>query len=219
MKKGGFDRVSVIPAWGACFAILALASGCAYNRGQIELKMAETPNPATGTAVKFLQVTDNRRFEAAPTEPSIPSLKDGAISNSAITSRAVARKRNWMGIALGDVLLPPGRTVTQMAREALTRALREAGYRVLGPEDADYGRAVPLTVSVNDFWAWSTVANLEFKTDIRIEGNIEPLRGGLSVQGKARKSLVTGSNAEWMQVITMGLEDLNKNVKAKLGRS
>lgn len=211
-KLNHFRTISV---WGCYFVIFAILSGCAIGRGEINLRLSEAKNPSTGTAVKIVQVTDDRRFEIAPSIPSIPSLADGAINNKAITSLAVARKRNWMGVALGDILLPEGRTVAQITKEAITVALREGGYRVLVPQDPDYERAVPLNITVKEFWAWSTVAHLEFKTKVQIDGNIGAV-SGTPISGVAKKTLVLGSDSEWVEVITTGMNDLVKNVRAKL---
>jgi hypothetical protein len=67
-------------------------------------------------------VTDRRVFEVNPRQANIPSLmNDAEIKNPAITARAVARKRGGFGKTLGDVgdvLLPEGRTVTNVVAVA-----------------------------------------------------------------------------------------------------
>lgn len=90
--------------------ILAM-TGCATNRWVLNFVVPPTSNPKNGTPVKIVKVTDLRKFELAPKQPNIPSLKNGEITEKAITSRAIARKRNSYGMALGDIPLPEGRTV------------------------------------------------------------------------------------------------------------
>ena len=99
-------------------ALLLLVSGCATNRGIIDVRVTPTPDPQGKVMVKIVRVTDQRTFELRPDVASIPSLKDGQIDNKAITSRAIARKRNGYGKALGDILLPEGRTVEDLVEEA-----------------------------------------------------------------------------------------------------
>ena len=82
--------------------------GCATTRGVMDVQEEVSANPETGIAVKFARVTDARRFEIDPRQADIPSLKNDEIDDPAITSRAIARKRNSYGKALGDILLPGG---------------------------------------------------------------------------------------------------------------
>ncbi len=141
----------------AGLAMLAglLGSGCATSRGILDVRIKEPGNPASGPAIAIVHVTDNRVFEEAPRKPSIPSLKGKEIDDKTITSRAIARKRNGYGKAIGDILLPEGRTVENVVREALVKSFREAGYRVsrrgLGIQQ---NTAVPVEAEIEQFWSW-----------------------------------------------------------------
>ena len=86
-------------------------TGCATSRGILEVPLTVGDNPAQGREVKIVRVSDRRTFQMKPPDPSTPSLKDEAIDNPAITSRAIARKRSGYGMAMGDILLPEGQTV------------------------------------------------------------------------------------------------------------
>ena len=55
---------------------------------------------------------------------------------------------------MGDILLPEGQTVEQLARTALTRGLRGAGFRVLLRGQEGYEQAIPLEADIRRFWAW-----------------------------------------------------------------
>jgi hypothetical protein len=73
---------------------MAALSACAFSRSEITIAPESSTQPAGGVAV-VVNPTDARRFEAAPSKPSIPSLKEPSqINDPQITSRAVGRKRN-----------------------------------------------------------------------------------------------------------------------------
>ena len=89
-------------------------TGCATNRGTLEVNAQHqyVSNPQSNHKVYIRNVVDNRVFEASPKEPSTPSLKySEQITDKLIKERAIARKRNGFGQALGDILLQAGNTV------------------------------------------------------------------------------------------------------------
>ncbi|WP_336605487.1 hypothetical protein [Stutzerimonas stutzeri] len=67
---------------------------------------------------------DERTFESKPRSAGIPSLKGGEINDTSITERAFARKRNGFGKALGDVVLPSGRTDSQLVGSVVAMPTR-----------------------------------------------------------------------------------------------
>jgi hypothetical protein len=148
--------------FGVLSAMLAglVLSGCATNRSEVSLapvasQSALAPQPsANARPIVLRTVTDARVFEVKPRDPSIPSLGfEGAPSATAeVKARAIGRKRNTYGMALGDVLLEPGDSVEQVIRKEVAEALREAGYRVVAaPASAD----VPvMDVRIGQFWSW-----------------------------------------------------------------
>jgi len=199
---------------------MLILAGCATSRGVMDVKPKSVANPASGPAVTIARVTDRREFQLKPPDPSIPSLKNGEINDSAITSRAIARKRNGYGKALGDILLPEGRTVEQLVEEALVRGLRESGFRVLERGDADYATAVPLEADIDQFWAWLSpgfwAGHLEFKSRIRLIGGISPLQDGQEFEGYVRLATQAATTGAWQNTINKGLENLNENMVSKL---
>lgn len=212
-------RVLGLAVYLLMFALLA--GGCALTRGEVNLRVLPPANPTSGTPVKITQVNDRRVFQVNPSDPSIPSLMDDEISNARVTGRAIARKRGGFGKAFGDILLPEGQTVPQLVGDALTRAFRESGYRVLQPEDKGYAEASAITADVDQFWAWFTpgfwVITLEFRADVRIQAEIGPFQNGGSVQGSARESGMAATSDTWKSVVEKGVEDLIRNLRAKLG--
>ena len=137
----------------ATMALAVALSGCAVTRSEVKLGTEPAvvgAADATRKPIAIGEVIDARTFEAAPRDPSIPSL--GSEGGSAETrARAVARKRNTYGMALGDVLLEPGQTVAGVVRRQLAAALAEAGYRIV---EAGTAGAPVIDVRILRFWSW-----------------------------------------------------------------
>ncbi len=201
-------------------ALLLLIGGCATSRGVLKVQPIASVNPSTGPEVKIVEVKDSREFQLKPPKPSIPSLKDGDINNPAKTSRAIARKRNGYGMALGDILLPEGQSVSGLASAALVRGLRASGYRVLEKGDPGYANAVPLVVEVQQFWAWFSPgfwsANLDFLATISVTGPLAPFTDGELFEGEIRLSTQVANTRAWMNTVTKGLDNLNADIQKKL---
>lgn len=96
-------------------ALCVILAGCATSRSEIKLvaPAASTVQAATGQVVVIRSVKDERVFEQEPRNPSTPSLGlDGANKASVeLKLRAIGRKRNGYGKALGDVVLEGNQTV------------------------------------------------------------------------------------------------------------
>lgn len=208
--------------WLAALVVLVSGTlstgGCATSRGTLDIQVAASSNPAAGPAVKIMQVEDRREFQVNPRTPSIPSLTDDDIKNPAITARAIARKRNTYGQALGDILLPEGRSVADLTREAVTRAFRQAGYRVLASDDP--APAQPITVRIDQFWAWVTpgfwALTLEHEARVSLQGPVAPFQDGKAFRGYAsQKGQVAASDA-WTEIINKGLDDLTAKIGAEI---
>lgn len=195
-------------------------TGCATSRGVLDIQVLDIPNPNSSESVKIVEVSDNRVFEIKPKQPSIPSLKNDEIYDPSITKRAVARKRSGFGAALGDILLPEGRTVEQVTEAALVKALRESGYRVVSKGESGYETALPLRAEIEQFWAWFNPGfwqiKLTYNAKILLKGDW-PIKGeNRIVEGNAIFTGSVASGAEWREVITKGVNDLIENVKSIL---
>ena len=166
-----------------------------------------------------MRVTDRRTFQLNPPDPSSPSLKYGEIDNPAITSRAIARKRSGYGMAMGDILLPEGQTVEQLATTALTRGLREAGFRVLLREQEGYEQAIPLEADIRQFWAWFSpglfAAHLEFDARIQVTGPVEPFVRSEEYRGYVRLATEAATTSAWLNTVNRGLESLDHRRHAR----
>jgi hypothetical protein len=202
-----------------CLAAMTL-TGCASSRAVIAPKFEAAVNPAQGVAVRIDSIQDARVFELRPRVPSIPSLMNGEITDEAIRSRAIARKRNGYGMAMGDVLLPEGQTVSTLSVAAITRSFRESGYRVVVPSDADYAQAAPVTVRIDKLWAWVEIGffsgSLLSNYELTLNGPIVPLQQGLAVTGQVSNSVAFATEGAWSAIISKSLDDLDTKLKAKL---
>jgi len=213
-------RISAFSVALVALALISLAS-CATSRGVIDYRVDAGPNPASGKVVYLDNVSAARVFEAKPTEPSIPSLKDGQITNKEITSRAIARKRNGYGKALGDILLPEGRTVSDLFAEATVKALRDKGYVVVPKDSPEAKNGTPVSVTVNRFWCWMVPGFWA----ITLEGQVEVFVTGpaILVSGKeeqvicsiSRKSAAGGTKA-WTTIIDQSLQEYMNELKARI---
>lgn len=139
----------------AVLGCVAFLGACATSRSVVQIEEPDTiENPTEGVEVRILEVNDKRQFEIDPPRPDIPSLANDEIDDDAITARAYARKRNTYGMALGDVLIPEGKTVADAIAKTVENGFQAAGYRVLTPVDPNYDKAADVKVDIAEFWSW-----------------------------------------------------------------
>lgn len=207
-------------------AILALVmvTGCATSRSVLTVDSApsyNTANPTEGVAIK-LMTADARQFQMKPPSPDIPSLKDGDISNQATTSRAIARKRNGYGKALGDVLLPEGQTVAALAEGAIAASFRQAGYRVLHTGDAGFDKAVIVDAQIRQYWSWVTIGfwagTMHCRAEVTVTAPLPGLSSGITVESLAEKSVQAAFESDWQDIASQGLTKLTSDLASRLPR-
>lgn len=194
----------------------ALLLGCATNRSVIDLKNPSVQKKAAdkGIEVSILAVEDMRKFEDRPASADIPSLKGGASTAPAeIKERAIARKRNTYGKALGDILLPEGRSVAGIIKKALVIAFDKKGYTVsAGKGIGD----ITVAAEIKEFWSWFTpgflwvTMNTKINLDIVIQKDGSTLRKNISVL--ARNKAASGSLPNWKKAMVLALDDLQKKL-------
>ncbi len=210
-----FSKISV-----ACLIALAL-SGCALGHSVVSVEPASvTANPAQGQAVRIGKVSDDRQFTAEPPQADMASLQDEDMNNPDIRARAIARKRGGFGKALGDVLLPPGQSVAALLRDATAEGFRRSGYRVLTETEEGYAQAVPVDVSIKEFWCWFSPGFASVKATnralLRIEAPLPPTRDGVLVRGGGVVSGMAITESDWQKVAGMGVQSLTENTAAVL---
>jgi uncharacterized protein YjbJ (UPF0337 family) len=220
------DKINVPRNFSLVLAALtaaAVLSGCATSRGVLDINVPVPKNPAAGPAVKIVKISDLRQFEKAPKSPDIPSLKGGEIDDESITSRAVGRKRNGYGKALGDILLPEDATVAGLVRKAVTAGFRNAGWRVLKTGDPGYEKAEPVELEIDQFWAWFAPGfwsiSAEFEADVRVKTALPAFQGKAGrVYGHYKKHSGAATNNTWLTAIEGGIDDLTGDVEEHLGK-
>lgn len=199
-----------------------LASGCAAGRGIVDVRVPETVNPETKTFVKIVEVKDRRFFQVDPPSPSIPSLKDNEINDEAVTSRAIARKRNSYGMALGDILLPPDKTVSGLVREALASALKDSGYTVVSEGDPGYDSARTLNADIMKFWSWMNPGmweiKLSFEAQVVLSGDWPVDENKRDIYSTATAAGMAAGTSLWEEVFNAGVSQLIGDVKGVVAR-
>lgn len=194
--------------------VASLTSGCATNRSEVQLS-APSASLAQASASKNINVIirsvkDERRFEDAPSDPSTPSLGFEGSSNATqeLKLRAIARKRNGFGKALGDVVLQDGQTVPALVRNTLASALQQAGYKITAEPSAGTPSLV-VDVRIKKFWAWMTPGfwALSFESRIETELSIEGRSTPILVEAYAIESRQLGTDSAWMDIVSKGLQD------------
>jgi uncharacterized lipoprotein YajG len=203
--------------------LCAALAGCATTRSEVKLGGPE-PAPAAAAVTKaravFIRaVTDERIFQQAPSDPSIPSLGfEGADKASAeIKARAIGRKRGGFGQAMGDVLLENGQTVTEVLKENLAAGLRDAGYRVAN-NTADAGQSpIIMDVRIKQFWAWFRPGfwAITLSTNIMTSLEVQGMSAPTDVSVHAENSGMAATESAWIEIVNKALKEYRGQVVAK----
>jgi hypothetical protein len=197
--------------------------GCATSRSELRLS---TPTAAPAAPLRadapvavIRTVRDERRFELAPDDPGVPSLGfEGAEKATAeVKLRAIGRKRNTFGKALGDVLLQEGQTVESLVRDTLASALRENGYNVQG-DNAGVAPRLQIDARIRRFWSWIQPGfwAITVKSEIALEVAIAPAAPAIpiAVQLEDPRQIVT--EAAWVEAIEKAMQALRSEAMRKL---
>ncbi|AOY02333.1 hypothetical protein BJP62_12330 [Jeongeupia sp. USM3] len=202
---------------------MLLLGGCATSRSVVTVPAAPASAAATpnGKTVYINAVNDKRVFEATPKAPNVPSLDPSEAMGDDIKARAVARKRNSYGKALGDVLLAPGQTATLLVRQTLEKALIESGYTLVGDKDKVTRDTYIVDVNVDKLWAWFNPGFLAITLSAEVATDIEITRPGDArlevISIKADDDYQTAADGNWVEIIQKALADYGKATKQKLG--
>lgn len=192
-------------------AALMLAStalfGCATSRSVVDVQAPPATSNGTGQWVAITAV-DERAFELDPRSADIPSLKyDNDITVPAITQRAVGRKRNGFGKGLGDVLLPDGKTVSQLVAKSIAEGYRKAGYQVVDSV-APGSDTQAVKVHIVEFWSWfspgafSIALNNKSHLTLDVPGAAKPVE----VVTNERESIQMATEGQWKAITEQGLQ-------------
>lgn len=193
---------------------VSMVTGCAVGRGTVDVSAPQGTNPATGKYVRIDSVQDKRTFVVAPRSADIASLDPDQDSSDASKARAIGRKRNTYGKALGDVVLPEGKTVSGLVENALTTGFQQAGYVVVKQGDPNFANAVPVTAQVDDFWAWVQPGfwsiTTHHKSEVELSGDVGALHGAKTVKTNVSESKQVVASSDWREIVEKGLSAITQ---------
>jgi hypothetical protein len=196
---------------------LSIFAGCAVGRGTVDVSAPQGTNPATGKYVRIDSVKDKRTFTPAPPRADMASLDPDEDSSDASKARAIGRKRNSYGKALGDVVLPEGKTVSGLVAGALATGFQEAGYVVVKEGDPNFAAAAPVTADVIDFWAWFQPGfwsvSTNHKSELQLTGDVGALHGSQTVKTRVSESKQVVTSSDWREIVEKGLQAITLQTK------
>ena len=199
-------------------AALVLLAGCATNRAEVDvLPPGDTQPPAPSNGKKvYISAVDDRVFQIKPSSSDIPSLKYDEIDDKSITERAIARKRNNFNMAIGDVLLPEGRTVSELVGNAVATAYRQAGYEVVSSPGARDVSEVK--VNIIEFWSWYSAEGvldkvLRNKSLLQIKAPGTPVQ---TVKTLVSENVKVATDTDWKTITESGLEAITQETLKQL---
>jgi hypothetical protein len=208
--------------FGLCVFLLLALSACAVGRSALDIKSPQAANPADSrTLAKVTEVRDLRHFTTTAPDPSQHTLGSADdIRNATVTGRAIGRKRNGFGAALGDLTLPEGMTVSSLVKAAATAALQQRGYRVVEEGSAEAARAFPVAIDVDQFWAWINIGFTELtmthasKVVLKSNDLVQP--SPKLVDARHEIKAVVGTESNWAITVNGGVSELVQQIQANI---
>lgn len=209
----------------ACVCLLGglFGSGCVMGRRTVDLQMtplAVSPTLAgTSRDIVLGPVTDERRFQNKPADPSIPSV-DGDVMKTppGELKRMIGRQRNMYGGAMGDVALPAGQTVEAKMFDLIKWVLESRGHQV--STQSETAPADCIEVKINQFWAWFTpgFAYVTFEARIQCELIItrDKLTTSILVSGYGENKGQVASNENWQLAYSRAFDHFRGNLAIEL---
>jgi hypothetical protein len=202
--------------------VVALQTGCVVGRRTFDLPVssATAVTAATHGRVYIASVTDDRKFENKPSDPSVPSI-DGDVTkiSAAQKDQMIGRQRNTWGHAMGDISLPVGDSVTKRVRLLVEQGLMRNGYQVT----ADPNAPNAVTVSVNEFWAWTTPGfwSLTFEAKLMCLVAVNNGDGSThtaAVRGYGRNSGQFAKDVNWQEAYDPAFENFVTNFSSEVNK-
>ena len=210
--------------WLTLLALSSLLfSGCAVKRGEVTLQApvkTEASVPLNGQEIYINSVVDRRMFQVKPPQPNIPSLDPSATQSDEIKARAVGRKRNGYGMALGDILLNEGQTVNSVIKNTFTQALKEKGYRILDTKEQITPKTYVADINIMKFWSWMNPGFFAITISSEIETIIKLKKADSSepytLYAKAADTFQTGMESNYIEIMEKSLKAYAEKVKEEI---
>ena len=209
-------RVTVKALMMVAISAVLLLTGCATNRSVLTLSLPDTEiaTQLNGGKVFINSVSDQRVFQENPRTQDIPSLGFGgaADATSELKKRAIGRKRNSYGKALGDMLLEENQNVETVIKNALQRSFTGLGYSVVDGEENIDNDTILVDATLEKFWAyvtpgfWAITLSSDISTNLKLikKSSDGPNIKKVSVKSEGKYQVATESN--WAQIINKSLE-------------
>lgn len=204
------------------FAVMGL-SGCATNRGIVRIQPPEKSVNAdtNGKEIFIKSVIDKRVFKENPKTQNIPSLGFGGSTNATenIKKRAIGRKRNTYGKALGDILLEEGQTVESVIKDTLAQAFMETGYKIINNEQEISDKTIMVTAKIHKFWAYMTPGFWAITLSSDISTSIEIIQHGndkKSIQVHSEGKYQVATEGNWMEVVDLSIQKFISELKKEI---
>ena len=213
------------PRFLLALSCAALLAGCATSRSYMKLEVSNssaTVTSTTGKSVVIDDVRDERKFEESPSDPSIPSIKkgDNYKLDAEQRKRAIARKRNTWGKAIGDILLEDGQTVETLTRDLVADGFSKHGYQILAKGAAAPANALHVSVVIDEFWAWFTPGMWTVDMEGKIHTLVRTSTGvQLDVHAYGKNSGASGKEDNWREAFDRTFKDYGVKFDEAFSRS
>ena len=203
--------------------MILFLTGCATNRGIVTIEMPKASIVNTNGKKIFIEsVSDKRIFENNPKTQDIPSLGFGGAAKATedIKKRAIARKRNGFGKAMGDILLDEGQTVESVIRESLNTSFTELGYQIVDKMDSGSKDTIIVNATIEKFWAymtpgfWALTLTSEIATNLTVETYKNNKKQIEEISVKSENKCQLASERNWMKTIQLSVKKYIEKVKS-----
>jgi len=203
------------------FFIFTLTS-CATNRSVLIVTPEDTlPSTVLDKSAIIRSITDARQFMDKPPTPDIPSLGQGGVlkHSTELRSRAIGRKRNGYGKALGDVFLEDNNSVQNLVINTLTNVLNNYGYKIHDINLTYPPDTIFIDITINKFWSWIDIGfwsigiDAEIDTDVSITYDDNKTK---SISARTSNRVMAATDSAWKETIDLALQNYKKNAEKEL---
>lgn len=205
----------------ASLLAISLLGACATSRSVLDVQAPTgQPENANGKQVFINTAVDKRIFQVNPSTPDAPSLDPSENQNDSIKNRAIGRKRNGFGKALGDIVLKDGQSVESLTASSIRQAFVEKGYTIITNKNQIGKDTFVVDANIEKFWAWmnpgfaSITLSTEISTELDIKSPLDNSKEKIYV--KAADSFQLGTESNWIEVINQALRLYVDDLKSKL---
>ncbi|MCD6328016.1 hypothetical protein J7M28_10760 [bacterium] len=190
-------------------------------RGYLKLDLPKLkPGDGNGKQILIRSIRDNRNFQDNSPSPSTPSLGFGGVRRATEDTkrRAIARKRNHLDMALGEILLPEGQTVETVIYDVVSNDLRAEGYAVVQNEGEAEANAIVMDMAIDKFWGWFVpgpwmmALEAEVATTIRVQG----LDKAIVLEASAATMCQMADTTNWRKLFRILLNNYANTAGEKL---